>query len=363
VVFGASAGTTVISYSVTNACGTAVDTIAVTVHPLPSAGTITAASNSICNGTSFTLTNTTTSGTWTSSNTTIATIDPVTGYLSALATGATTISYTTAPNSFGCVNQTVFPLNVISPASFSITGTVDEIKCNTETNGSIAVIIPAGAGVGPYQYTWSNGSTSSSVTGLAEGAYTVVVKDMGTNCVDTQNFNIYMPSAIDITPVIKNSYCKLNNGSITLSVSGGTTPYSFAWVDGATTQDRTDLGMGSFSLVVTDKNLCTKQLTVLVDEDSCSTLVIHDVLTPNGDGKNDTWIIEGLYAYPNNSVEVFDKWGDAVFSGKKYENDWNGENRSGGMLPDGTYFYLVKLNADNVPGGKSTFTGSLLIKR
>ena len=363
MVSGVAAGTSIISYSVTNACGTAVDTQAVTVNPLPSAGVISAASNSICNGTSFTLLNTQTGGTWTSSNTAIATIDPATGYLSALTLGTITITYTTAPSTFGCVNQTTFPLSVISPSSFNVTGTIYEIKCSGESNAGIAVVIPAGAGVGPYQFTWSNGSTSSSLTGLGEGNYTVTVKDMGTNCVDTQRFAIYMPSPIDVTPVIKNSYCKLDNGTITLGVTGGTTPYSFAWADGETTQDRINLMTASYSLVITDKNLCTKQLTVLVDEDSCSTIVIHDVITPNGDSKNDVWVIEGLYAYPNNTVQVFDKWGDAVFSTKNYSNDWEGNNPGGGMLPDGTYFYLLKLNADNVPGGKNTFTGSLLIKR
>ena len=363
MVSGVAAGTSIISYSVTNACGTAVDTQAVTVNPLPSAGVISAASNSICNGTSFTLLNTQTGGTWASSNTTIATIDPTTGYLSALTLGTITITYTTAPSTFGCVNQTTFPLSVISPSSFNVTGTIYEIKCSGESNAGIAVVIPAGAGVGPYQFTWSNGSTSSSLTGLGEGNYTVTVKDMGTNCVDAQRFAIYMPSPIDVTPVIKNSYCKLDNGTITLGVTGGTTPYSFAWADGETTQDRINLMTASYSLVITDKNLCTKQLTVLVDEDSCSTIVIHDVITPNGDSKNDVWVIEGLYAYPNNTVQVFDKWGDAVFSTKNYSNDWEGNNPGGGMLPDGTYFYLLKLNADNVPGGKNTFTGSLLIKR
>ena len=363
MVSGVAAGTSIISYSVTNACGTAVDTQAVTVNPLPSAGTISAASNSICSGTSFTLTNTTTGGTWASSNTIIATVDPATGYLSALTLGTITITYTTAPSSFGCVNQTTFPLSVISPSSFNVTGTIYEIKCSGESNAGIAVVIPAGAGVGPYQFTWSNGSTSSSLTGLGEGNYTVTVKDMGTNCVDAQRFAIYMPSPIDVTPVIKNSYCKLDNGTITLGVTGGTTPYSFAWADGETTQDRINLMTASYSLVITDKNLCTKQLTVLVDEDSCSTIVIHDVITPNGDSKNDVWVIEGLYAYPNNTVQVFDKWGDAVFSTKNYSNDWEGNNPGGGMLPDGTYFYLLKLNADNVPGEKNTFTGSLLIKR
>jgi len=59
---------------------------------------------------------------------------------------------------------------------------------------------------------------------------------------------------------------------------------------------------------------------------------------------------------------LFDKWGDEVFSANDYKNDWGGKGKKG-PLPDGTYYYLIKLNSPDTPGGKESYTGSFLIKR
>jgi len=72
-------------------------------------------------------------------------------------------------------------------------------------------------------------------------------------------------------------------------------------------------------------------------------------------------VIEGILDYPHNKVQLFDKWGSLVFEQSSYNNDWNGRGKQGEALPDGTYFYLVKLNASG--GGKNAFTGYLLVKR
>ena len=85
-------------------------------------------------------------------------------------------------------------------------------------------------------------------------------------------------------------------------------------------------------------------------------------LPPNGDGINDTWVIEGIQNYPANKVNIFDKWGDLVFERSNYNNDWGGNGKSG-LLPDGTYYYLVKLNQHNPINGTENFTGTVLIKR
>src|SRR5690606_1612391 len=62
---------------------------------------------------------------------------------------------------------------------------------------------------------------------------------------------------------------------------------------------------------------------------------IPNVITPNSDGQNDTWVINGLYR-GGSSVKVFNRWGNLVFSSANYANTWRG-----GGLPDGTYFYEV----------------------
>ncbi len=79
--------------------------------------------------------------------------------------------------------------------------------------------------------------------------------------------------------------------------------------------------------------------------DACDGLIINDVLTPNGDGINDTWIIINADRYPNADIKVFNRWGKEVFSTKGYNNDWNG-TYSGDTLPTGSYYYQVDQNGD-----------------
>lgn len=68
-------------------------------------------------------------------------------------------------------------------------------------------------------------------------------------------------------------------------------------------------------------------------------LIIPNTFTPNGDGKNDTFVIPGLAEYPDNTLEIFNRWGSQVFrSGAGYKNDWTGNG-----LNEGTYFYILRI--------------------
>jgi gliding motility-associated-like protein len=99
------------------------------------------------------------------------------------------------------------------------------------------------------------------------------------------------------------------------------------------------------------------QATAQVTISPISTTVVANVLTPNGDGVNDTWIIWGLDKMPNNNVQVFDMAGRLVFTKKKYDNDWGG-TYNGALLPQGAYYYVVD------PGnGDKTLKGMLNIIR
>ncbi|MDB9725334.1 gliding motility-associated C-terminal domain-containing protein, partial [Salibacteraceae bacterium] len=76
--------------------------------------------------------------------------------------------------------------------------------------------------------------------------------------------------------------------------------------------------------------------------------------SPNGDGANDLFIIPGLDEYPNNSITIFNRWGNKIFEAAPYENNWGGksENRATvgeGALPEGTYFFVLELSPDEKP--------------
>lgn len=86
---------------------------------------------------------------------------------------------------------------------------------------------------------------------------------------------------------------------------------------------------------------------------------IYNTFSPNGDGKNDTWIIDGIQLYKINSVTIFNRWKDIVNEFENYDNEtevWDGTNKNGADLPDGTYFYIIDT-------GDEPFTGWVQIAR
>ncbi|MFD1553932.1 hypothetical protein DNU06_13995 [Putridiphycobacter roseus] len=93
----------------------------------------------------------------------------------------------------------------------------------------------------------------------------------------------------------------------------------------------------------------TNNFHVIVAVD-LSIIVVHNIVTPNGDGFNDTWQIEEIEFFDQNEVKVFNQYGQMVYQASPYLNNWNTDN-----LPNGTYFYTLKL-AKNQPVIKGTFT-------
>ena len=79
-----------------------------------------------------------------------------------------------------------------------------------------------------------------------------------------------------------------------------------------------------------------------------------NILSPNGDGKNDFWEIKDILLYPNNTVTVYDRAGRIVYSKKSYSNEWDG-SYSGSPLNNDTYYYLIDLG-DNLPKIKGFIT-------
>ena len=359
IVSGISAGSVTISYSVTNSCGTAIATKTVTVFPLPPVGPINGQPYVLCKGGVFTLSDSVAGGVWSSSNTALTTINNNTDSVYAISEGTVTITYTTSPNAGGCSSQAILTLTVVAQPTFSVNSTVSQITCYGDKNGSININVYLSNIV--ILYTWSNGSTSKFLTGLDTGKYILTIT-IGDGCKSKDTFYITQPDSLEMTPTTKNDHCNLGSGSISVDITGGTTPYTYLWSNNKTDKEITGLTAGTYSVTISDSNGCTKYIYATVNEDTCNAIIIHNVITPNGDGINDTWVIEGISEFPNNTVQLFDKWGDMVYENNNYKNDWGGNGISG-KLPDGTYYYLVKLNAENTQSGRNTWTGYLMIKR
>jgi gliding motility-associated-like protein len=88
-------------------------------------------------------------------------------------------------------------------------------------------------------------------------------------------------------------------------------------------------------------------------------ILVHNVITPNGDGLNDKLIIDCIESYPDNSIQFFTRWGDRVRTYDRYDNKdvaWDGKNERGEPLPDGTYYYVLTVK------GIGTLTGWVFIR-
>ena len=361
MVSGLQPGTDTITYSVAGSNGCrAMALYVITVTPLPANSPITGP-DSVCIGAQIILTDAAAGGTWSSNNTSLATVGSGSGSVIAVSTGQVIITYTLSTDINGCVNDTVFTLTINTAADFDITGTISNVKCYGGSNGGVTVAV--NGGTGPFKYLWSNGDSSAQISNLLAAVYLVQVKDISTQCSLADSLVVTQPDSLHVAASITSDRCKSGNGEISLTVSGGITPYQYLWSGGAATAQITNLSSGVYTVAITDANNCVETESLQVAEDTCADLVVHTGITPNGDGENDLWVITGIQNYPNNTVQLFDKWGDMVYEQKNYNNDWHGQGSHGEELPSGTYFYLIKLNGYNQTGGKDVLTGSLLLKR
>lgn len=100
----------------------------------------------------------------------------------------------------------------------------------------------------------------------------------------------------------------------------------------------------TYTMTVTDTSGCISSDAVVVTVNSPSfNGTIANLFSPNGDGVNDTWYVQNIQDYPGNEVHIYNIYGNEVFSTKGYANDWKG-TYNGADLPDGTYYFVLKLS-------------------
>lgn len=95
-----------------------------------------------------------------------------------------------------------------------------------------------------------------------------------------------------------------------------------------------------------DENGCATRGSVLVEviDDIISSIPLYNIITPNGDGKNDFLVFDKLETAVEKELIVFDRWGKKVFESEAYANDWGGTRSGGKALPGGSYYYILTVN-------------------
>ncbi|MBL0051106.1 MAG: SprB repeat-containing protein [Bacteroidetes bacterium] len=178
---------------------------------------------------------------------------------SNLSAGTYTATVTDAN---GCTATCSYTVTQPTPLVATCSGT--NVTCKGASTGSAAVV--ASGGTAPYTYLWSNGKTTASNNGLSAGTYTATVTD-SKGCTAKCSYTVTEPSYVVATCSGTNVNCYGgNNGSASVTASGGTPSYTYMWSNGKTTSSNSNLSAGTYTATVTDANGCTATCSYTVTQ-------------------------------------------------------------------------------------------------
>ena len=240
----------------------------------------------------------------------------------------------------GCTLSSTVTLE--APDSVEISGFVRDVRCTDGSNGSITLEVEGG--LSPYDFIWDNGDLGDRIALLSPGDYTVTVFD-DNNCEYAETFTLDNPEPIQVVfesePATEGC-----NGVVFADAIGGTGPYTFNWqnVDGnSDNQQLLNLCPGEYFVQVEDDNGCLSAITSFQLQDRrFPCLDERVVITPDGDGQNEEFIIFCVEEFPDNTVQIYNRWGQLVFEAENYDNSWMGTDQSGNPLPEGPYYYVIE---------------------
>ena len=270
---------------------------------------------------------------------------------SGLGAGSYTLVVTDAngcSSSFGPIT-----INNLTTLTVDTTGLIVAHEFCSGNNGSINGI--SATGLGTLSYEWNGIPTGSPDTsGLSAGTYNLVITDQS-GCTVQLSILVLNTPGPKADFVYSPNPVFVENGTVVFNSTSSGNIVAWQWniADSITSSSPdtsfnfTQPGTYTVTLLVMDDNGCVdsiSQVIVVLDD-----LIIPNVVTPNGDGKNDLFFIQGLL--PESSLTLFNRWGQQVYSNDNYTNDWNGENNAGEKLTEGTYYYILTLSDERVING------------
>lgn len=227
------------------------------------------------------------------------------------------------------------------------------IQITVNNNGT------AGSGVFSGRGVSSNGLFSPATTGA--GTFTITYTFTAQNgC----SFATSQQITVNPTPIVNagGNAGLLEGGSVLLKASASGKGLTYKWTP-ATSLDHDDvlnpvssaIDDITYTLTVTSSDGCRAKDEIFVKV--LKKLSVINTFTPNGDGINDTWTIKYLESYPGNTVDVYNRYGEKVYSSVGYGIPWDGTYK-GTNLPPGTYYYII-----NPKNGRKVVSGSVTIIR
>jgi gliding motility-associated-like protein len=255
----------------------------------------------------------------------------------------------------------------------------DQTLCATTVTQTVAL---AGISAGPetgqtttLSVSSSNSSLFESLTASGNGAtgtlsyrlksgaagtatVTVMVTDNGgiaNGGVDTYSRSFLLTvNAAPVVSISSNKGTQVSKGDVvTLTATGGST-YVWANSEGILNGQNTAVltvrprETTTYTVTATNANGCSQSQTFTLGVlDDLALIKGTNIITPNGDGFNDKWIIDNIDFYPNNEVKVFDKAGRILYTKRGYDNSWDA-TLNGRPLDEGTYYYIIDFGTNRL---------------
>ena len=254
----------------------------------------------------------------------------------------------------GCSSQSVITISTNTVANVNINPSSTLITCAT---GSVNLTANSFSG-GPYVYSWTPSTTTFTGTqfpAISPDNYTVVALNTANGCTATATQAIGMESinasfVADTYQGLMPLPVTFTNTSVVLNSNPVGTTYNWNFGDGSSSLNSNDTtvthvynSQGTFPVILTATNgFCRDTAMRYIKVDLVSLFEIPNVFTPNGDGKNDVFTFRAVNM-GEITITIFDRWGLKMFESTQSGNIiWDGKNKGGHTVTDGTYFYILK---------------------
>jgi gliding motility-associated-like protein len=203
-------------------------------------------------------------------------------------------------------------------------------------------------------YLWSTGETTPTITIDQGGTY--IVEVFTDNCTGSDTVLVLEGQHYDLDYAI--DACP--NASVALTIPFSGTAYQ--WETGGTGQTEIVTGPGHYVFIVWDDLGCAHQDTItIIPLDAGATIYSPNAFTPDGDGINDQFIMQG-FGEEEVKIEIFDRWGERLYETNSMYEPWDGKYQGILVKPD-VYVYRLEYNAHCAPNEKTTVFGHVTVVR
>jgi len=253
-------------------------------------------------------------------------------------------------------------VTITEPSPLDYTLRYDNPLCYNESTGRIELLLRGGTvtQLTDYEVRYNGMLGGPYVENLPAGEYAITIEDLN-DCLKETVVTLEHPDSLQLGFETEDAFCKdTQDGELRLLADGGSPPYSISWDRGLPENEDwfNDVYWGDYVATVTDFNNCVTIDTAYVGYEHMSCLVVPNAFSPNSDGYNDMWVIEGLELYPNPEIWIFDRWGSQIYHSQIPVSDpWDG-SFNGRNLPIDSYHYIIDLK-----NGEDPITGNITIVR